>query len=73
MAKHPKFKWKKFGADVKRFRCDLKVGLREVALQQRIHHATWCRAEQGKPVTVPIFLRLCEWMVRNPYEYATDR
>lgn len=73
MAQHPKFGWKKFGRDVRESRKALGFGLREMARRLKVHHATWCRVEQGKPSTVPIFLYLCDWMGIDPQHYASRR
>ena len=64
-----KFMWKQFGKDVRAARESTEYGLRQMARDLNIHHATWCRAEQGKPVTVEHFLFLCEWMEINPLQY----
>jgi hypothetical protein len=72
MAAHPKFNWRKFGYDLHDIRIEVG-GLRKVAKSVGIHHATWCRAEQGKPVTVPVFLTICDWMVCDPFKYMPRR
>jgi transcriptional regulator with XRE-family HTH domain len=70
MAKHSaKFQWKKFGQHVRDFREGTKCSLRETAEVMPIGHATLSRAENGKPVTVPVFLFLCDWMNSNPFQY----
>lgn len=69
MATHPYFNWPLFGSDLRKTREVAKVGLREIAREHGIHHATWCRAEQGKPITVPHFLQICEWMGADPFQY----
>ncbi len=72
MSKHTmKFKWRKFGSALRSYREDNGFGLRQVARGMKVHHATWCRAESGKPVTVPVFILLCEWMNANPFQYAS--
>lgn len=68
-----RFKWKQFGTDLRDVREAMDCGLRELARELKIHHATFCRAENGKPVTVPIFLFLCDWMGRDPQIYAVRR
>lgn len=67
------FRWKEFGADLRWCRQSADLGLREIARELRVHHATWCRAENGKPLTVPVFLFLCDWMGMNPQHYALRR
>lgn len=70
MAKHSaNFNWKTFGRHLRDMREDSDLGLRETARDANIHHATWCRAEQGKPLTVPIFLRLCARLVGAPTKH----
>lgn len=74
MSRHvARFKWKQFGRDLRNERESRDIGLRECARARKIHHATWCRAEAGKPLTVPIFLFLCEWMGSHPQAYAYRR
>lgn len=66
-----RFKWGKFGQHLRVHRSSRGLGLRECSRSTTIHHATWCRAEQGKKITVPIFLFLCDWMNSNPLQYLT--
>lgn len=74
MAEHSaRFKWKAFGRDLRECRHAADLGLRELARELKIHHATWCRAENGKPLTVPIFLFLCDWLGVDPQIYAVRR
>lgn len=74
MATHSaRFKWKQFGHDLREMRQAADLGLHELARELKIHHATWCRAENGKPLTVPIFLFICDWMGVNPQSYAIRR
>lgn len=74
MAKHTaKFNWKSFAHHLREMREAADLGLREAARSAGTHHATWCRAEQGKPLTVPIFLRLCDWMNSNPFQYLPQK
>ncbi len=65
-----KFNWKKFGRDLRETREAMGLGLRQCSRDLSIHHATWCRAEMGKPVTVPHYVFLCEWMDSDPLSYA---
>lgn len=67
-----KFKWKLFGRHLREMRKSADIGLREIARQEGIGHATWCRAEQGKPITAPNFLKLCDWMDSNPFQYHPE-
>ena len=67
-----KVKWKKFGGHIRQARLERGLGLRETARSLNIHHATWCRAESGKPVSVPYFLFLCDWMKSNPFQYRSE-
>jgi transcriptional regulator with XRE-family HTH domain len=70
MARHTaKFNWEAFGRNLREMREAAELGLREVARDECIDKATWCRAEQGKPITVPIFLYLCNWMNSSPFAY----
>lgn len=64
-----KFKWKLFGKHLRDMRLSADIGLREIARQERIDRSAWSRAERGLPVSVPNFLRLCEWMDSNPFQY----
>ena len=68
-----KFKWKQFGADVRHMRDNMQMGLREAARCLKIHHATWCRAEQGKAIEVADFVFICDWMDVEPTQYLTKR
>lgn len=61
--------WKRFGAHLRDIREGADVGLREAARSNKISPATWSRAENGKPITAPIFLFLCNWMDKNPFQY----
>lgn len=71
MAKHSaRFKWKAFGRSLRRYREEYGWSLRHVARVNKITHSTWCRAENGLPVTVPAFLYLCQWMNARPYDFA---
>lgn len=63
------FKWKQFGADLKAHRTAFGWGLREAARKTKTHHATFYRAENGKPIEVPDFLYLCSWTGLNPNHY----
>lgn len=67
MKKRRQFNWKRFGADIKSTRGE--CGLRSAARALGIHHATWCRAEQGKPIEAPDFVFLCDWMSKAPAHY----
>jgi hypothetical protein len=73
MAVHPNFSWARFGRDLRAAREACNLGLREAARKQKIDKGAWCRAEMGKPVTVPTFLRLCLWMDADPFAYDNKR
>lgn len=64
-----KIDWKKLGRHLKKMREDGETGLREAAREAGIGHATWCRAEQGKPLSAAHFMGLCAWMGEPPYTY----
>jgi hypothetical protein len=64
------FDWQGFGRDVRAFRERRKLGLRECCRSMPINPATWSRAENGKPIEVPHFVFLCEWIGRRPAAYA---
>lgn len=64
-----KLDWKKFGRHLRTLRGDAEIGLREVSRETGINKAAWCRAEQGKPVSVPNYLALCAWMETHPFRY----
>jgi transcriptional regulator with XRE-family HTH domain len=72
-AKHPLFRWRQFGSDLRRKRRKLGYGQRETARTLKIHAATWCRAEHGKPLTVPIYLKICAWMEVDPFFYRSGQ
>jgi transcriptional regulator with XRE-family HTH domain len=63
--------WKRFGLKLKEIREAGDLGLREAARDIEIGPATWCRAEQGKVVSVPHYLALCAWMEVHPFRYFT--
>ena len=69
MKRRRPFGWKQFGADLKAHRTAFEWGLREAARVTKTHHATFCRAEHGKPIEVPDFLYLCWWCGLNPQDY----
>lgn len=73
MKKKRRFKWKQFAGDVRKMRDNMQMGLREAARCLGIHHATWCRAEQGKAIEVEDFVFICDWMAKEPTEYLTKR
>jgi hypothetical protein len=68
-----KFLWKQFGADLRKMREAKNYGLRECADALDIDKAQLCRAEQGRPITVPYFIYLCDWMGSDPMGYAVKR
>jgi hypothetical protein len=68
-----KFRWKEFGSDLRNVRENSFLGLRAAARKLKIHHATWCRAEQGKPIEAPTLIFLCEWMGNDPIIYSRRR
>jgi transcriptional regulator with XRE-family HTH domain len=69
MAKHPKFGWKRFGRDLRECRIAADLSLRDIAGDVSVSHPTWSRAENGRPVTVPVFLKLCGWLGVDPQSY----
>ncbi len=68
-----KFRWKEFGKDLKGNRVNSFLGLRMAAHSLKISKATWCRAEQGKPIAAPTFIYLCDWMGNDPTQYLYRR
>lgn len=66
----PQFKWKLFGKHLREMRQSADLGLREAARELKFDKATWCRAEQGKPISVPQFIFLCDWMDASPFQYS---
>ncbi len=66
------FNWRQFGDDLRAYRERRKIGLREFCEQQPIDKATMSRAENGRPVEVPHFVFLCEWIRRRPNKYAVQ-
>lgn len=66
------FKWKLFAKHLREMRESADIGLRDIAREQGVSKSAWCRAEQGKPVTAPTFLKLCEWMDSNPFQYHPE-
>lgn len=73
MKKKRPFRWKDFARDVRAMRENMQLGLRESARCLKIHHATWCRAEQGKPIAVADFIFFCDWMGIDPTYYLLKR
>lgn len=67
------FRWKQFGRDVRAMRGNMQMGLREAGRCLKIHHATWCRAEAGKPIAVADFVFFCDWMDHEPTQYLFKR
>ena len=67
-----KFDWSAFANDLRAYRERKGFGLRECSRAMPIGKSAWCRAENGKPVTVPIFVFLCEWMRKHPKTYAVS-
>lgn len=63
------FKWKVFAREFREARESQELGLREAARTLGVHHATLCRAEQGKPIEVADFVFLCDWLGRDPKTY----
>lgn len=64
------FDWQTFGSDLRDYRVRRRIGLREFCRQQPIDKATLSRAERGKPIEVPPFVFLCEWIRKRPSKYA---
>lgn len=64
-----KVDWYRFGKTLRCFREDAELGLREAANDAGIDKAAWCRAENGKPVSVVNYLALCTWMEVHPFRY----
>lgn len=64
-----KFRWKAFGKDLASVRRSGFMTLRGASRRLKVGHATWCRAEQGKPIEAATFVFLCEWMGNNPSIY----
>lgn len=67
------FRWGRFGKHLKAHRVRLGLGLREAARLTKTHHATFCRAEQGKAIEVSDFVFLCRWINRNPDAFLVIR
>jgi DNA-binding XRE family transcriptional regulator len=67
------FKWSAFARDFRQARECQELGLREAARSLGVHHATLCRAEQGKPVEVADFVFLCDWLGVDPKAYPKTR
>jgi hypothetical protein len=68
-----KFKWKKFSQHVREERKKFGYGVPTTARALKIPQNTWVRAEHGHMVDVPLFLLLCDWMHRDPHQYAVRR
>ena len=64
-----KLNWKMFGRELKALRKEAEIGLREACRDTGINHSAWCRAEGGKPVSVPNYLALCAWMEVHPFRH----
>lgn len=67
-----RFKWNLFGKRLRAMREGADLGLREAARDLKINHATWCRAEQGRPINVPDFVMLCDWINEIPAHFHPD-
>lgn len=67
-----RFKWKLFGQRLRDTREAAGLGLREAARDLKVSHATWCRAEHGEPISVPHFVKLCDWMNEIPGHFHPD-
>jgi transcriptional regulator with XRE-family HTH domain len=63
------WKWKEFGRHVRQKREVRGYSIRKAADALKIPHSTWVRAERGKAVVVPVFMVLCKWMHRDPFQY----
>lgn len=68
-----RFRWKQFGKDLRGNRKNSFLGLREASRKLKVGHATWCRAEQGKPIEAATVIFLCEWMGNDPTFYLYRR
>lgn len=64
-----RFNWGKLGRDIQRGMKRGDLGLREAARQLGIHHATFCRAANGQPISVPDFAYMCAWLNCNSAKY----
>lgn len=69
MKKRRAFRWKHFGQSLRTHRTAFGWGLREAARETGVHHATFCRAEHGKPIEAPDFIYLCWWIGVKPEDY----
>lgn len=69
MPSGPRFDWKSFGRQLRDAREAGESGLREAARESGIDKAALCRAEHGKPVSVPNYLALCAWMGVHPFRH----
>lgn len=67
------FRWRQFGRDLRANRTAFGWGLREAARETKTHHATFCRAEMGKPIEVADFVFLCRWIGAQPADYLRSR
>lgn len=61
--------WTEFGRCLKDAREAGDGGLRETAKEAGVSHSTWCRAEQGKPISAPHYLALCAWIPIHPFRH----
>jgi hypothetical protein len=67
------FLWKRFASDLTAERQIDGLGLREAARLSGVHHATYCRAEHGKPIETADFVFLCWWTGLNAISYLPTR
>lgn len=71
--KRTRFNWRLFARHLREHRKSHSgCGVRDVAAYLRMSPATLSRAENGKALTVPVFLTLCDWMNSNPFQYHED-
>ena len=68
-----KFNWKKFSRHVREEREKFGYGVPTTARAMKTPQTTWVRAEHGHMIDAPLFLLLCDWMQRDPRQYAVRK
>lgn len=62
--------WRKFGRDLKRGR--LRYSLREMGELTGVNYTTLGRAERGRALDAPDFIRLCRFLRLDPFDYMMN-
>lgn len=73
--RHPaaKIAWMKFAKDVRAFRQEQKIGVRQLSRNSGIPSPTISRLERGRPVDAETFTFFADWIGCDPREYLLSR